>query len=151
MPRTLDEHIRVGLAKTAYPDPDPCWLWSNINHQGYGSINVTIGYDRNQQKPRRRDGRKSGFYKVSKTFKAHRAVWEHVTGEPVPDHMVLDHLCGNRACVNPAHLDMVTLVENGRRRNKHAALGLAVNALELPPPQPAKEWTLFDDLDEDAA
>ena len=36
--------------------------------------------------------------------KAHRAVWA-LTREPLPDGLVLDHLCRNRRCVNPAHLE----------------------------------------------
>ncbi|MGH2838441.1 MAG: HNH endonuclease [Thermoleophilaceae bacterium] len=45
---------------------------------------------------------------------AHRFFWEQAKG-PVPDGLVLDHLCGNRACVNPEHLEVVTRGVNTRR------------------------------------
>jgi hypothetical protein len=34
---------------------------------------------------------------------AHRVVYEQLVG-PVPEGLVLHHVCGNRLCVNPAHL-----------------------------------------------
>lgn len=44
----------------------------------------------------------------------HRRVYERYKGL-IPDGMTLDHLCRNRACVNPAHLEPVSLSENLRR------------------------------------
>ena len=46
--------------------------------------------------------------------KAHRVVWS-LTNGPIPDGLVLDHLCRNRACCNPAHMEPVTIGENVMR------------------------------------
>lgn len=74
-----------------------CWLWTGWNSgNGYGKVKVS-----------------------GRAMMAHRAVWE-LRCEPVPDGMVLDHLCRNRACVNPAHLDPVSVRENTQRG--HATL-----------------------------
>ncbi|MEU5322933.1 HNH endonuclease signature motif containing protein [Streptomyces sp. NPDC021056] len=45
---------------------------------------------------------------------AHRYAWE-LLREPIPAGLVIDHLCRNRRCVNPGHLEVVTLAENTRR------------------------------------
>lgn len=44
----------------------------------------------------------------------HRLAYEHFRG-PIPSGMEIDHLCRNRACFNPEHLEPVTRAENGRR------------------------------------
>lgn len=57
-----------------------------------------------------RDGGYSGFYITHRgalTRYAHRYAYEALVG-PIPDGMVIDHLCRNRQCVNPAHLEPVT-------------------------------------------
>lgn len=45
---------------------------------------------------------------------AHRTAYELVVG-PIPDGLQIDHLCRNRKCVNPDHLEPVTQLENARR------------------------------------
>jgi hypothetical protein len=45
---------------------------------------------------------------------AHRWSWEYHVG-PIPEGLHIDHLCRNRLCVNPDHLEPVTPQENTRR------------------------------------
>lgn len=51
------------------------------------------------------------FYYEGKGALAHRWSYEHFVG-PIPDGLVIDHLCRNHACVNPDHLEPVTTSEN---------------------------------------
>lgn len=56
----------------------------------------------------------NGYYRLTlngKRVYAHRWTWEQANG-PVPAGLVLDHLCRNRWCCNPAHLEPVTNAEN---------------------------------------
>lgn len=54
---------------------------------------------------------------------AHRVAYEAEYG-PIPDGMVIDHVCRVRNCVNPLHLEPVSQAENNRRGRNAAALAV---------------------------
>jgi hypothetical protein len=83
---TVDRIIERFVEKT-----DTCWLWKGKKDYGYGRVGMKGTHHR-----------------------AHRLIYESLKG-PIPDGLVLDHLCRNRSCVNPAHLEPVTVQENCKR------------------------------------
>lgn len=69
--------------------PDECWPWrGRLNEAGYGR-----------------------YATRSLCMRAHRLAYTLLVG-PIPAGLQIDHLCRNRACVNPAHLEPVTQREN---------------------------------------
>lgn len=81
--------ICYALSQKVMIHPSGCWLWTGAKTpSGYGKIN--------------RNGR---FQYV------HRFAYEMAFGA-IPTGLEIDHLCGNRSCVNPSHLEPVTRQEN---------------------------------------
>lgn len=67
-----------------------CWEWQGtMLRSGYGIIDAS------------RNGLRT------KHVLAHRASWLILRG-PIPDNLMIDHLCRNRRCINPSHLELVT-------------------------------------------
>lgn len=84
-PEIVEARFRQRFTQGA---PDECWVWQGALHKGYGIMRVA-----GHQRP------------------VHRVAWELEHG-PIPDGLVIDHLCRNRACVNTAHMELVTPGEN---------------------------------------
>jgi hypothetical protein len=66
--------------------------------------------------PKFKNGYGRFYYPDNGQF-AHRFSYEHFNGS-IPKGLQIDHLCMNKLCVNPEHLEAVTLQENIRRFNK---------------------------------
>lgn len=70
-----------------------CWTWQqHLDSGGYGAVRVK-----------------------GRSLIAHRWVYESVKKEKIPEGMYIDHLCRNKDCVNPEHLEPVSPAENTRR------------------------------------
>jgi len=79
---------------------DTCWLWTgSLTYDGYAIFGV-----------------------ASERTGAHRCAWRFTNGD-IPEGMHLDHLCRVRHCVNPAHLEVVTVAENNRRSAEARRIG----------------------------
>ena len=75
-------------AKVERQTQDACWIWMRVKSRGYGR-----------------------FWHKGRWEKAHRFAYELLVG-PIPEGLTIDHLCRNRACVNPAHMETVDMRTN---------------------------------------
>ena len=90
------------IAEKFSVDPSGCWLWSaTITGKGSGQVQFE-----------------------GKRQKAHRVLYQILRG-PIPEGLTLDHLCRNRACVNPWHCEAVPLGVNLLRGIGFAAINAA--------------------------
>jgi len=80
-----------------------CWIWTGAdNGAGYGR-----------------------FHSNYSDKRVHRVSYEFFTGEKIPKGLVIDHLCRNRKCVNPDHLEVVSHKVNILRGNGVGAVNKA--------------------------
>lgn len=84
---TVSERFWAKVEKTS-----GCWIWTGTRVRGYGQFSRS---------------RRDRVY-------AHRFAYEEIVG-PIPEGLTLDHLCRNKACVNPDHLEVVSQRENSLR------------------------------------
>jgi hypothetical protein len=94
----IEAKVRARVQETPGPLDTPCWLWTGPDSGG---------------------GRGGGYARMSldgQTVAVHIVMWTNAHGF-VPGHKQLDHLCRNRLCVNPAHLELVTHKQNQKRRD----------------------------------
>ena len=90
----FQRELRLALARH---DWESCWGWPHAKLNGYGFVRID-----------------------KRPLRVHRVAYELLVG-PIPDGMCLDHLCRNRACFNPKHLEVVTRGENVLRGDGIAA------------------------------
>lgn len=84
--KTIDQRFWEKVDTTA---GEGCWQWlAYKSPSGYGTIRIN-----------------------KKNTMAHRQAYELLVNK-IPSDMTVDHLCKNPSCVNPSHMEIVTLSEN---------------------------------------
>lgn len=88
----------LGFVLADKPSPCHIWLGADSGKQKYGRMTLN-----------------------GQTVATHIVVYTHYYGY-IPTTKQIDHLCNNRLCCNPAHLEMVTHKENQKRRAARAKI-----------------------------
>lgn len=78
---SLDDRIEPRITRR----DDGCWSWRGWHNHGYALLSQKDGHH----------------------IRIHRWMYEKYVG-PLVDGLVIDHICGNRGCVNPGHLRQIT-------------------------------------------
>ena len=106
LPTEKQIHLFVAKIKKDM-NGEGCWRWTGkiAKDTGYGHF---AAYSTEHQKNR--------------YFLAHRFSCEFIANRCIPENMTIDHLCRNKWCVNPEHLEVVSLKENILRGNSVGAI-----------------------------
>jgi hypothetical protein len=84
-----------------------CWIWTGGTSGVVGKASGGGGYGR--------------ISINSQTSAVHRVAYTHAHGF-IPRRRVVDHLCNNRLCFNPDHLELITQRRNCKRRDERRSL-----------------------------
>lgn len=100
-PIAVNEETLASFEARYVPEPNTgCWIWTGVLNRQYGQFRA--GAERDEMNRR-------------KTVLAHRFAYEAFV-DKIPRGLEIDHLCRNRWCVNPRHLEPVTNIVNAFRR-----------------------------------
>lgn len=92
MPKiSYEKRLQMFHDRIVVDEKSQCWNWVGPKTNGYGVASVD-----------------------NKRTLAHRSYWLFI-GKEIPESYDLDHLCRNRGCINPDHLEPVTRSENLKR------------------------------------